>query len=68
MGNAPPVTTAKPIQVLCHDKINEYAKIGEQGIVVSSWIEWILRDGQEMIGKFTMLYQDIIQANKELQA
>ncbi|KAH9300832.1 hypothetical protein KI387_012415, partial [Taxus chinensis] len=68
MGNAPPVTTTEPIQVHSQEKMNEYVKIGEQGTTVSSWIERILRDNEEIIGKFTLLYQEITQANKEIQA
>ncbi|KAH9298492.1 hypothetical protein KI387_030174, partial [Taxus chinensis] len=68
MGNAPPVTAAEPIQVPSQEKMNEYIKIGEQGTTISSWIERLLRDGKEVLRKFTLLYQDIIQASKELQA
>ncbi|KAH9321163.1 hypothetical protein KI387_015802, partial [Taxus chinensis] len=67
MGNTPPMTTAEPPEVLSQDKINEYSKIGEQGATMSPWIEGVLKDSEEIIMKFTRLYQSIDQANKELQ-
>ncbi|KAH9314117.1 hypothetical protein KI387_022744, partial [Taxus chinensis] len=67
MGNAPPMTVADPPKVLSQEKINEYAKIGEQGVAVSTWREQILKDSEEVITKFTELYQNIDQVNKELQ-
>ncbi|KAH9313599.1 hypothetical protein KI387_022226, partial [Taxus chinensis] len=68
MGNAPPIAATETPEALSQEKINEYAKIGEQGVAVSSWREQILKDSEEVITKFTELYQNIDQANKELQA
>ncbi|KAH9318408.1 hypothetical protein KI387_020177, partial [Taxus chinensis] len=47
MGSAPPTTATKTPKVLSQDKINEYAKIGEQGMVVSTWRDQILKDSEE---------------------
>ncbi|KAH9296356.1 hypothetical protein KI387_039944, partial [Taxus chinensis] len=67
MGNAPPIAATETPEVLSQEKINEYTKIGEQGAAVSSWREKILRDSEEVITKFTGLYQSIDKANNELQ-
>ena len=66
MGSAPPTTANETPKALSQEKINEYAKIGEQGMAISSWIDQILKDSEEVIVKFTELYQNIGQANKEL--
>ncbi|KAH9320796.1 hypothetical protein KI387_015435, partial [Taxus chinensis] len=67
MGSAPPTTAAETPEALSQEKINEYAKIGEQGMAVSTWRDQILKDSEEVIVKFMELYQNIGQANKELQ-
>ncbi|KAH9303235.1 hypothetical protein KI387_014818, partial [Taxus chinensis] len=68
MGSAPPTTAAETPEPLSQDKINEYAKIGEQGMAVSAWRSQILKDSERVIAKFTDLYLNINKANKELQA
>ncbi|KAH9323483.1 hypothetical protein KI387_018122, partial [Taxus chinensis] len=67
MGSAPPTTTAETPEPLSQDKINEYAKISEQGMAVSAWRDQILKESEGVIVKFTKLYQNINQANKALQ-
>ncbi|KAH9331973.1 hypothetical protein KI387_004081, partial [Taxus chinensis] len=44
MGSAPPTTAAETPEPLSQDKINEYAKIGEQGMAVSTWRSQILKE------------------------
>ncbi|KAH9331976.1 hypothetical protein KI387_004084, partial [Taxus chinensis] len=67
MGSAPPTTAMETPEVLSQDKINEYAKIGKQGMEVSAWRDQILKDNEDVILKFTKLYQNINQVNKDLQ-
>ncbi|KAH9295877.1 hypothetical protein KI387_039465, partial [Taxus chinensis] len=67
MGSAPPTTATETPEALSQDKINEYTKIGEQGMAVSTWRDQILKDSEEVIVKFTELYQNIGRVNKELQ-
>ncbi|KAH9331754.1 hypothetical protein KI387_003862, partial [Taxus chinensis] len=67
MGSAPPTTATETPEPLSQDKINEYAKIGEQGMAVSSWRSQILKESEGVIAKFTGLYQNINQMNRELQ-
>ncbi|KAH9294998.1 hypothetical protein KI387_038586, partial [Taxus chinensis] len=68
MGSAPPTTATETPEPLSQDKINEYTKIGEQGMAVSTWRDQILKESEGVIVKFTELYQNINQANKALQA
>ncbi|KAH9326620.1 hypothetical protein KI387_006798, partial [Taxus chinensis] len=67
MGSSPPPTATETPEVLSQDKINEYAKIGEQGMAVSTWRDQILKDNKDVIVKFTELYQNINQVKKDLQ-
>ncbi|KAH9331916.1 hypothetical protein KI387_004024, partial [Taxus chinensis] len=47
MGSAPPTTAAAETpELLSQDKINEYSKIGEQGMAVSAWRSQILKDSE----------------------
>ncbi|KAH9316067.1 hypothetical protein KI387_024694, partial [Taxus chinensis] len=64
---APLATATKTPKALSQEKINEYAKIGEKGMAVSSRRDQILKNSEEVIMKFMELYQNIYQANKELQ-
>ncbi|KAH9323115.1 hypothetical protein KI387_017754, partial [Taxus chinensis] len=68
MGSAPPTTAAETPEPLSQDKINEYAKIGEQGMAVFPWRSQILKESEGVIAKFTDLYQNINRTNRELQA
>ncbi|KAH9287476.1 hypothetical protein KI387_031593, partial [Taxus chinensis] len=68
MGSAPPTTTAETPDPLSQNKINEYAKIGEQGMAVSTWRNQILKESEGVIAKFTRLYQNINWVNREFQA
>ncbi|KAH9295829.1 hypothetical protein KI387_039417, partial [Taxus chinensis] len=68
MGSAPPTTAAETPEPLSQDKINEYAKIGEQGMAVSAWRDQILKESEGVIVRFTELYQNIDRGNKALQA
>ncbi|KAH9315580.1 hypothetical protein KI387_024207, partial [Taxus chinensis] len=47
MGSAPPTTATETLEVLIQDKIKKYAKIGEQGMAVSTWRNQILKDSEE---------------------
>ncbi|KAH9294568.1 hypothetical protein KI387_038156, partial [Taxus chinensis] len=67
MGSAPPTTTAETSELLSHEKINEYSKIGEQGMAVSAWRSQILKDSERVITEFVNLYLNIGKTNKELQ-
>ncbi|KAH9297239.1 hypothetical protein KI387_028921, partial [Taxus chinensis] len=68
MGSAPPTAAAETPESLSQDKINEYAKIGEKGMEVSTWRSQILKESEGVIANFTVLYQNINQSNRELQA
>ncbi|KAH9294191.1 hypothetical protein KI387_040604 [Taxus chinensis] len=68
MGSAPPTTAAETSELLSQEKINEYAKIGEQGMAVSAWRSQILKDSEKVIAEFSDLYLNISKVNKELQA
>ncbi|KAH9316252.1 hypothetical protein KI387_024879, partial [Taxus chinensis] len=49
MGSAPPTTAAETSELLSQEKINEYSKIGEQGMAVSAWRSQILKDSERVI-------------------
>ncbi|KAH9315900.1 hypothetical protein KI387_024527, partial [Taxus chinensis] len=68
MGSAPPTTAAETPELLSQEKINEYSKIGEQGMAVSAWRSQILKDSERVIAEYISLYLNIEKANKELQA
>ncbi|KAH9319984.1 hypothetical protein KI387_021753, partial [Taxus chinensis] len=68
MGSAPSTTTTETPEPLSQDKINEYTKIGEQGMAVSTWRDQILKESEGVIVKFTELYHNINHVNKALQA
>ncbi|KAH9297266.1 hypothetical protein KI387_028948, partial [Taxus chinensis] len=59
MGSAPPTTAAETSELLSQEKINEYAKIGEQGMAVSAWRSQILKDSEKVIAEFSDLYLNI---------
>ncbi|KAH9323585.1 hypothetical protein KI387_018224, partial [Taxus chinensis] len=59
MGRAPPTTAAETFELLSQEKINDYAKIGEQGMVVSTWRSQILKDSEKVIVEFSDLYLNI---------
>ncbi|KAH9289167.1 hypothetical protein KI387_033284, partial [Taxus chinensis] len=59
MGSAPPTTAAETSELLSQEKINEYAKIGEQGMGVSTWRSQILKDIEKVIAEFFDLYLNI---------
>ncbi|KAH9311141.1 hypothetical protein KI387_026176, partial [Taxus chinensis] len=67
MGSAPPTTATKTPKPLSQEKINEYAKIGEQGMAISDWRSQILKESEGFITKFTDLYHNINRTNRELQ-
>ncbi|KAH9287646.1 hypothetical protein KI387_031763, partial [Taxus chinensis] len=67
MGSAPPTTAAETPELLSQEKINEYSKIGEQGMAVSAWRSQILKDSEKVIAEYISLYLNIEKANKELQ-
>ncbi|KAH9331679.1 hypothetical protein KI387_003787, partial [Taxus chinensis] len=67
IGSAPPTTAAETPEPLSQDDINEYAKIGGQGMAVSTWRSQILKESEGVIAKFTRLYQNINRMNRELQ-
>ncbi|KAH9289466.1 hypothetical protein KI387_033583, partial [Taxus chinensis] len=64
MGSAPPTTSAETPEPLSHENINEYAKIDEQGMAVSTWRSQILKEIEGVIAKFTDVYQNINQTNR----
>ncbi|KAH9331193.1 hypothetical protein KI387_003301, partial [Taxus chinensis] len=53
MGSVPPTTAAETSVLLTQEKMNEYAKIGEQGMAVSAWRSQILKDSEKVIAKFS---------------
>ncbi|KAH9299392.1 hypothetical protein KI387_031074, partial [Taxus chinensis] len=59
MGSAPPTTATETSELLSQEKINEYAKIGEQGMAVSAWRSQILKDSEKVIAEFSNLYLSI---------
>ncbi|KAH9287885.1 hypothetical protein KI387_032002, partial [Taxus chinensis] len=59
MGSAPPTTTAETSELLNQEKINEYAKIAEQGMAVAAWRSQILKDSKKVIAEFSDLYLNI---------
>ncbi|KAH9299529.1 hypothetical protein KI387_031211, partial [Taxus chinensis] len=50
MGSAPPTTTRRDfLSFSARRKINEYSKIGEQGMAISAWRSEILKDSERVI-------------------
>ncbi|KAH9319979.1 hypothetical protein KI387_021748, partial [Taxus chinensis] len=47
MGSTPPTTATKTHKTLSQEKINEYAKIGEQGMAISTLRDQILKYSEE---------------------